>query len=112
MAEGLEVNERIGGKGVHVIAAKYMYPFHWLMTDPNNGGSEGVVQLYPLCTFILKQDQLSPWNALSGFLNVKCFFSLSFSCATGPARSQDIRQRLFQGNQQGVSPLCMPLWLA
>ena len=45
MAEGLEVNERIGGKGVHVIPAKYMYPFHWLMTDPDSGGSEGVAHL-------------------------------------------------------------------
>ena len=81
MAEGLEVNERIGGKGVHVIAAKYMYPFHWLMTDPNNGGSEGVVHLYPLCAPTLKQHMLSPWRTLSDFQNVECFFSLSFSCA-------------------------------
>ena len=41
MAEGLEINERIGGKGMHVIPAKYMYPFHWLMTDPKSGGSKG-----------------------------------------------------------------------
>ena len=80
MAEGLEVNERIGGKGVHVIAAKYMYPFHWLMTDPNNGGSEGVVQLYPLCTPILKQHKLSPWHTLSGFLEKKRFFSSARAC--------------------------------
>ncbi|CAK0786783.1 hypothetical protein CVIRNUC_009997 [Coccomyxa viridis] len=40
MTQGLEINERLGGKGVHVIPAKYMYPFHWLMTDPDSGGSE------------------------------------------------------------------------
>ena len=55
MAEGLEVNERIGGRGVHVIPAKYMYPFHWLMTDPDSGGSEGVAHLYPLHTPTLKR---------------------------------------------------------
>ena len=59
MAEGLEVNERIGGRGVHVIAAKYMYPFHWLMTDPDSGGSEGVPHLYPLHTPTLKGHILS-----------------------------------------------------
>ena len=45
MTQGLEINERLGGKGVHVIPAKYMYPFHWLMTDPDSGGSEGMALL-------------------------------------------------------------------
>ena len=41
IAEGLEHNEKLGGKGVHVIPAKHMYPFHWLMNDPEAGGTEG-----------------------------------------------------------------------
>jgi len=39
IAEGLEVNEKLGGKGVFVIPAKHMYPFHWLMNDPEHGGT-------------------------------------------------------------------------
>ncbi len=42
IAEGLEHNEKLGGKGVYVIPAKHMYPFHWLMNDPEAGGTEGV----------------------------------------------------------------------
>jgi hypothetical protein len=41
IAEGLEHYEKLGGKGVHVIPAKQMYPFHWLMNDLEAGGSEG-----------------------------------------------------------------------
>ena len=41
IAEGLEHNEKLGGKGVYVIPAKHMYPFHWLMNDPEAGGTEG-----------------------------------------------------------------------
>ena len=60
MAEGLEINERIGGKGVHVIPAKYMYPFHWLMTAPKSGGSEGGAHLNCLHKPALKENTPLP----------------------------------------------------
>ena len=113
MAEGLEVNERIGGKGVHVIPAKYMYPFHWLMTDPDSGGSEGTVHFRSLYTPILKEHILFAWHTLSGFLNAKCSFCLSFSCAGVTLLAAKMRAR---GNLKAISracsPSCTPLWTA
>ena len=38
MSEALDMTKKLGGQGVHVLPAKQMYPFHWLMTDPKWGG--------------------------------------------------------------------------